>query len=138
MNPKIEELEKRLAEIKDELILLKMRPASDKYPVSRWIQKWRDTTLADYENTQFSLFGLNFSKDYMMFAALVETCNEWNSIDEYKPKYDDTRTVIKNFNDTVFISTGLVNGALMFRDYQTAQLFHDTYRTELEQVKHLL
>lgn len=128
---KIEELEKKLSELQNELDELKKQPEK-RYPKSKWVELWQ------YNNNALLISGLPFNNKYLLFAALVETCKEWNRIDEFVPEYDDQRTTIKNFSGTVFISTGILNGAIMLIDYTTAQLFLDTFRNELEQVKDLL
>ena len=85
--------------------------------------------------------GQYFDKKYVIFAALIETCKEWNMIDDFKPDLDSDKEKVciclaENKVQVGFATTA--SRPLCFENTQTAQLFLDTYRTELEQVKDLI
>lgn len=132
MKTKIEELEKRLEEIQNELSLIKKQPTVQKYPKSEWIELW--------SNTFFTSIGGLDSK-YLLFAALVETCKEWNRIDEFVPDWSNNsnKWCVRNIKNKIIVDGWLnTSHPIYLKDRDTAELFLDTYRTELEQVKHLL
>ena len=141
MKTRIKELEEQLqiekekikqikAEINDIRKSIKNENAKIKYPmklvdVGFWFS-WVDSPI--------------ISKHHL-FARLVETCKEWNKIDGFEPDWNSDKEKVCICYAENKVQVGFATTAsrpLCFKNTQTARLFFDTYRTELEQVKDLI
>ena len=129
---KIEELEQKLAELQNEIDKLKTA-TGNKYPMK----------LVDLGTWNCIGYDKLFDfKKYKTFAQLVETCREWNRIDDFVPDWENDGQPKYG----IFYASGKLGSlyaekmsySLHFMSHETAQLFLNTYRTEIEQVKHLL
>ena len=131
---RIDLLKESLYEAQDRLIKLKAQPLSSKYPMRLWP--------IDLYYTVLFIAGRRIDSKYIMFFCLVETCREWNRIDGFVPDWTNEsqkKNVIKCEQVTLNIySISFTQCPLYFSTRETAQLFLDTFRTEIESVKELI
>ena len=129
---KIKELEQKLAELQEEISQLKQQP-KNQYPM-KLIDLGSWNTIG--AGNKFDLL------KYNQFARLVETCREWNRIDGFVPDWMDSRqeknVIICEQANLDIYSISLTQCPLYFSTHETAKLFLETFRTELESIKYLL
>lgn len=127
---KIEELEQKLAELLEEISQLKQQQ-NNRYPMKLIdLGLWTAIGSRNYD----------FNK-YLKFAELVETCREWNRIDGLPDLDSGIRkygVVYRSAEGIITGSTGYSSYPLHFQDRDTANLFLETFRTEIESVKDLI
>ena len=139
MKTQIEELKEKLHIEKEKIAALEaeiqMLQQQSKYPKSKLMELWV------CESKILTINGQYFSKKYLIFAALVETCKEWNKIDGFEPDWNSNtpKYQVKNESNKLSITHfWYYSSPIYFKTQETAQLFLDTYRAELEQVKDLI
>ena len=129
----VKNINERLNKLQNSIEDLSAEPSSSKYPMKlvelgTWVTGGHDR-----------IFELN---KYKIFARLVETCREWNRIDGFVPDWTDsfgTKFCIYHANsDLSIFCISITSRVLYFKTKQTAQLFLDTFRTEIESVKELI
>lgn len=85
---------------------------------------------------------INSTSDYYLFFKLVETCKEWNRIDGFVADWSDSnqfKLSVECSNNELRIESWIFTSKpLYFKTKETAELFIETFKEEIEQVKHLI
>ena len=129
----VKNINERLCKLQNFIEDLSAEPSSSKYPMKL-------VDLGTWEAESDDHIFLHYA--YKTFARLVETCREWNKVDGFVPEWTNS-TQIKNVivcdqvNLSIY-SVSLTSCPLYFSTRETAQLFLDTFRTEIESVKELI
>ena len=94
---------------------------------------------AEYPKKIVFQWEIKFEYKLVLFGQLVQTSLEWNRIDGFENKCGNQKFCLYNYKNNIGIEVLTdTNNPIAFKDRKTAELFIETFRTELEQVKELL